>query len=53
MDPTDYITDLKEEAETLRSRVAELEKELGKAKEELRLARERKVEEVSVPIATR
>lgn len=48
MDPTDYIADLEEEMETLRGRVADLEEELDKAREELRLARERKVEEVSV-----
>ena len=48
MDPTDYIADLEEEVETLRGRVADLEEELDKVREELRLACERKVEEVSV-----
>ena len=49
MDPADYITDLEEEARTLRGRVTELEQELRKVSEELRVARERKVEEVTVP----
>lgn len=49
MDPIDHITDLEEEARTLRRRVAELEEDLRKVREELRIARERKVEEVIVP----
>ena len=49
MDSADYIADLEEESRTLRSRVAELEEELCRAREELRVALERKVEEVSTP----
>lgn len=49
MDPIDHITDLEEEARTLHRRVAELEEDLRKVREELRVARERKVEEVIVP----
>lgn len=47
MDSRDYITDLEEETRTLRSRVVELEEELRQAREELKVALERKVEEVS------
>ena len=50
MDPADYTADLEEEVQTLRSRVAELEGELHKTREELRIALERKVEEVSVSL---
>ena len=50
MDPADYITDLEGESRTLRDRVAELEEELRKVREELRVARERKIEEVTVPL---
>ena len=46
MNSEDYITDLEEEARTLRSRVTELEEELRQTREELRVALERKVEEV-------
>jgi len=49
MDSADYLADLEEEARTLRRRVAELEEDLREAREELRVALERKVEEVSVP----
>jgi len=49
MDSADYIADLEEEARTLRRRVSELEEELRETREELRVALERKVEEVSVP----
>jgi len=49
MDSADYLADLEEETRTLRCRVAELEKELREAREELRVALERKVEEVSAP----
>ena len=51
MNSEDYIADLEEEARTLRSRVTELEEELRQTREELRVALERKVEEVgsSVP----
>jgi len=49
MDSADYLADLEEEARTLRHRVAELEEELREAREELRVALERKVEEVSAP----
>lgn len=48
MDPRDYIADLEEEVRTLRGRAAELEEELRQIKEELRVANERKVEEVSL-----
>ena len=47
MDSEDYIADL-EETRTLRGWVAELEEELRQTREELRMALERKVEEVSV-----
>ena len=46
MNSEDYIADLEEEARTLRSRVTELEEELRQTREELRVALERKVEEV-------
>lgn len=46
MDWADHIADLEEETRTLRSRVVQLEEELRVAKEELRIARERKIEEV-------
>jgi len=49
MDPADYITDLEGEARTLRGRVADLEEELRQVREEIRVACERKVEEVIVP----
>jgi len=49
MDPADYIADLEGEARTLRGRVVELEEELQQVREELRVACERKVEEVTVP----
>ena len=48
MDSEDYIADLEEETRTLRGRVAELEEELRQTREELRVALEQKVEEVSV-----
>jgi len=50
MDPVDYIADLEEETRALHSRVVELEEVLRKAREKLRTARERKVEEVSVSL---
>lgn len=50
MDSTDYITDLEEEAQILHGRVAELEEELRKAREELRVAYGRKVEDVTAPL---
>ena len=46
MNSEDYIADLEEEARTMRSRVTELEEELRQTREELRVALERKVEEV-------
>ena len=46
MNSEDYIADLEEDARTLRSRVTELEEELRQTREELRVALERKVEEV-------
>jgi hypothetical protein len=49
MDSADYIADLEREVQTLHDRVAELEGELLKVRDELRVAYERKLEEVSVP----
>lgn len=40
--------DLERERRSLRDRIAELEKELRKVRDEVRVARERKVEEASV-----
>ena len=44
----DYIADLEEEVRTLRGQVAGLEAELTKARENLNIALERKVEEVII-----
>ena len=52
MDPTDHIADLEREVVSLRNRVAELEGELHQAREELKAAHERKVEEVSIPLVS-
>jgi len=48
MNSADYLANV-EGARTFRRRVAELEEELREAREELRVALERKVEEVSAP----
>ena len=44
----DHIDDLEKEADMLRGRIAELEAELTKVREDLNIALERKVEEVSI-----
>jgi len=49
MDPEDYTADLEEELRSVRSQLAEAKEEIRQLKEDLRIARERKVEEVSVP----
>jgi len=48
MNSADYLANV-EGARILRRRVAELEEELRETREELRVALERKVEEVSAP----
>lgn len=47
MDSADYIADLEGEVQVLRDRVTELKEDLRKARDEVRVARKRKVEEVS------
>jgi len=47
----DYIADLEAEVSILRDRVAELEAELTKSRENLRIALERKVEEVGIRLS--
>jgi len=47
MDPKDFIADLEEENRTLRRQLAEEKEASRRLREELRVARERKVEEVS------
>ena len=47
MSERDYLTDAHNENLNLRARIAELEEELDGLRQELRVARERKVEEVS------
>jgi len=46
MDPADYIADLEEEVRTLRGKVAGLEKKVCQLEDDLKISRDRKVEEV-------
>ena len=47
MSERDYLTDAQNENASLRARIVELEEELYFVREQLRVARERKIEEVS------
>jgi len=49
MDSTDYIADLEEELRVTKEELRTTREELCRIREELRVAHERKVEEVCVP----